>query len=91
MLRTFLNLNACIGFTEIDDARFGQDTLNILINMCSQICTVLRYSLRGGQAGLEAIATRFVVELDSLKSDTRIRKEFTYVSLTRFDCFVLIA
>ncbi|XP_025989781.2 large proline-rich protein BAG6 isoform X2 [Solenopsis invicta] len=49
--------------TGVDDARFGQDILNILINMCSQICTVLRYSLRGGQAGLEAIATRFMRDL----------------------------
>lgn len=52
--------------------------------MCSQICTVLRYSLRGGQAGLEAIATRFMVSLDSFKSDTKIQREFTYVSLTQF-------
>lgn len=43
--------------------RFGQVILSTLINMCSQVCTVLRYSLRGGQAGLEAIATRFMVSL----------------------------
>ncbi|XP_070163006.1 large proline-rich protein BAG6 [Polyergus mexicanus] len=48
---------------EVDDARFGQEILNILINLCNQFCTVLRYSLRGGQAGLEAIATRFVGDL----------------------------
>lgn len=56
-----------VGFTEVDDARFGQEILNILINLCNQFCTVLRYSLRGGQAGLEAIATRFVVRFAPLK------------------------
>lgn len=48
---------------DIDDARFAQEVPNILINMCKQFCTVLRYSLRGGQAGIEAIATRFVGDL----------------------------
>lgn len=62
----------CVGFTEVDDARFGEETLNILINMCKQFCTVLRYSLRGGQAGLEAIATRFVVSFAPLKLNIKI-------------------
>ncbi|XP_029165943.1 large proline-rich protein bag6-B [Nylanderia fulva] len=48
---------------DVDDARFGQDILNILITLCNQFYTVLRYSLRGGQVGLEAIATRFVGDL----------------------------
>lgn len=69
--------NSYVGFTGVDDARFGQDILNILVNMCSQICTVLRYSLRGGQTGLEAIATRFTVSLDSSKSDIIMRKKCT--------------
>ncbi|XP_011328969.1 large proline-rich protein bag6 isoform X2 [Ooceraea biroi] len=47
----------------VDDARFGQEILNILIELCNQICMVLRYSLRGGQAGLEAIALRFVSDV----------------------------
>jgi len=55
------------GFTDIDDATFGQEILNILIELCKQICMVLGYSLRGGQAGLEAIASRFVVSLNFLK------------------------
>ncbi|XP_072748482.1 uncharacterized protein [Anoplolepis gracilipes] len=48
---------------EVDDARFGQEILSILINMCNQFCTVLHYLLRGDEAGLEAIATRFVNDL----------------------------
>lgn len=48
-------------FTEVDDARFGQETLNILINLRNQFFTVLRYSLRGGQIELRPIMTRFVV------------------------------
>jgi len=51
----------CVEFTEVDDARFGQETLNILINLRNQFFTVLRYSLRGGQIELRPIMTRFVV------------------------------
>lgn len=29
--------------------------------MGRQLCAVLRYSIRGGQAGLEVLASRFVV------------------------------
>ena len=46
---------------DIDDARFGQEIFNIVNNMGRQLCAVLRYSIRGGQAGLEVLASRFVV------------------------------
>lgn len=70
--------------TEVDDARFGQDILNILINLCNQFYTVLRYSLRGGQVGLEAISTRFVVSFALFKLNIKNIKEayIYYVILT---------
>lgn len=48
-------------FLDIDDTRFGQEIFNIVNNMGKQLCAVLRYSIRGGQGGLEVIASRFVV------------------------------
>ncbi|KAK9300653.1 hypothetical protein QLX08_006697 [Tetragonisca angustula] len=48
---------------DIDDARFGQEIFNTVNNMGRQLCAVLRYSIRGGQAGLEVIASRFVTEM----------------------------
>ncbi|XP_017752473.1 PREDICTED: large proline-rich protein BAG6-like isoform X2 [Eufriesea mexicana] len=48
---------------DIDDARFGQAIFNIVNNMGRQLCAVLRYSIRGGQAGLEVIASRFATEM----------------------------
>ncbi|XP_076230887.1 uncharacterized protein LOC143177027 isoform X3 [Calliopsis andreniformis] len=44
--------------SEVTDARFGQETINIVNNAGRQLCAVLRYSIRGGQAGLEAFVTR---------------------------------
>nr|XP_050860700.1 large proline-rich protein BAG6 isoform X2 [Vespula vulgaris] len=49
MLRLILDVG-------IDDRRFGEEILTIINNLGRQLCTVLRYSLRGGQAGLEAVA-----------------------------------
>ncbi|XP_048262661.1 large proline-rich protein BAG6 isoform X4 [Bombus terrestris] len=48
---------------DIDDTRFGQEIFNIVNNMGKQLCAVLRYSIRGGQGGLEVIASRFVTEM----------------------------
>ncbi|XP_066598979.1 large proline-rich protein bag6-A isoform X2 [Prorops nasuta] len=43
-----------------NDARFGQKIMAIANNLGSEICAVLRHSLRGGQAGLEALVSRFL-------------------------------
>lgn len=48
-------------FLDLTDARFGQETATIVNNGGRQLCAVLRYSISGGQAGLEAIASRFFV------------------------------
>ncbi|XP_033315242.1 large proline-rich protein BAG6 isoform X1 [Bombus bifarius] len=48
---------------DIDDTRFGQEIFNIVNNMGKHLCAVLRYSIRGGQGGLEVIASRFVTEM----------------------------
>ncbi|XP_006565471.2 large proline-rich protein BAG6 isoform X6 [Apis mellifera] len=53
----------CVFNNDIDDARFGQEIFNIVNNMGRQLCAVLRYSIRGGQAGLEVLASRFVSEM----------------------------
>ncbi|KAK2583506.1 hypothetical protein KPH14_009466 [Odynerus spinipes] len=45
---------------DIDNRRFAQEILTIVSNFGRQLCAVLRYSLGGGQAGLEAVATRFM-------------------------------
>lgn len=46
---------------EIDDGRFGQEILSVVNNMGRQLCAVIRYSIRGGQAGLEVVVSRSVV------------------------------
>ncbi|XP_017893055.1 large proline-rich protein BAG6 isoform X2 [Ceratina calcarata] len=48
---------------EIDDANFGQEVFIIVNNMGRELCAVLRYSIRGGQEGLELMASRFVTEM----------------------------
>ncbi|XP_076663872.1 large proline-rich protein BAG6 isoform X3 [Andrena cerasifolii] len=48
---------------DVTDARFGQETATIVNNGGRQLCAVLRYSISGGQAGLEAIASRFFSEM----------------------------
>ncbi|XP_014602173.1 PREDICTED: large proline-rich protein BAG6 isoform X1 [Polistes canadensis] len=47
----------------IDDSRFGYEILIIVKTMGSLLCTVLRYSLRGGQAGLESVVGRFMFRM----------------------------
>ncbi|XP_014475998.1 PREDICTED: large proline-rich protein bag6-B isoform X2 [Dinoponera quadriceps] len=46
--------------TTYDDGWFAQDALDIVKNLAKQLCAVLRYSIQGGQAGLEAIVTRIL-------------------------------
>ncbi|XP_029055080.2 large proline-rich protein BAG6 isoform X1 [Osmia bicornis bicornis] len=48
---------------DIDDARFGQEIFNIVNNLGRQLCAVLRYSIRGGQSGLEVIVSRFMTDM----------------------------
>lgn len=71
----------------VDDARFGQETLNIINNLGKQLCAVLRYSVRGGQAGLEAIASRFVVSLDRTRrcSEGRVSHVHREIVITQQD------
>ncbi|XP_032668447.1 large proline-rich protein bag6 isoform X2 [Odontomachus brunneus] len=58
--------------TAYDDRWFAQDTLDIVKNLGKQFCAVLRYSLQGGQAGLEAIMSRFLSDrLEGIPSSLR--------------------
>ncbi|KAG7203619.1 hypothetical protein KM043_013656 [Ampulex compressa] len=48
---------------DIAAATFGQEILDILNSLGGQLCAVLRYSIRGGQTGLEAIASRVMTDM----------------------------
>lgn len=43
---------------DVSDARFGQEVLNVANDLGRQLCTVLSYTFRDGQSGLETIASR---------------------------------
>ncbi|KOC69545.1 Large proline-rich protein BAG6 [Habropoda laboriosa] len=73
---------------DIDDARFGQEILNIVYITARQLCTILRYSIRGGQAELELAAARFMSEvLDDL--DPALQRSMMSLFVSQFRSFSL--
>ncbi|XP_015436715.1 PREDICTED: large proline-rich protein BAG6 [Dufourea novaeangliae] len=60
--RHITNILQLLFNSDISDSTFGQEIFTTLCHLERQLCAVLRYSIRGGQAGLEAIVTRFMTE-----------------------------